>query len=88
MFSPKYDNLPHNSGQILKAVKFFNTRRCPLFRGLTIFKKNRKFRKDERYISYIRERYYMSLQMDVGQDLIYIFSPCIYSQLLMSLFSN
>ena len=42
--------------------------------------------KDERYISNIRERYYMSLQVDFAQDLTHIFLPYIYSQLLMTIF--
>ena len=31
--------------------------------------------KDERYISNIRARYYMSLQVDFAQDLTHIFLP-------------
>ena len=42
--------------------------------------------KDERYISNIRARYYMSLQVDFAQDLRHVFLPYIYSQLLMTIF--
>ena len=35
-----------------------------------------------------KSRYYISLQMDVAQDLIYITSRCIYSRQLMILFLN
>ena len=36
----------------------------------------------------LEARYYISLQMDVARDLMYITLRCIYSKLLITLFLN